>query len=428
MNNSLPNVAEVKGVVVIVDGFSTGALLASEIASRAACVHVLSDPRHVQRFPGGEVPSVYRNTFVLGQDSEFSQVVEDLRHFLPIHVIPGSEWGVELAEKLATALAVPSNSAGCTRLRRNKFSMAEAAGNAGLAVAAQQLVSEPSEAVAWMLGLGLRRAVAKPMSSAASDHVYICDTPEALGSAVAIIRSACSVMLAANDSVLIQEFLYGTEYVVNAVSSENNHKVSEVWRVQKKLCAGGRNLYDFDDLCDPSSAEASEVIAYVLKLLPILGIRHGASHVEVMRGPDGVRLIELAARVSGAANPTAVREVTGHDQIGLMVDLLTAVPDYLATPEIYSKRLMLRCVHMQTGAPRLFDHAKTLKFLQGLPTFSNIAFRSPDGARLVPTVDVATCPGAFFLIAASQDDIERDFVAFRHWEKSLDEAALAHRE
>lgn len=416
------------GAVVVVDGFSMGALLAKELAARVPCVHVLSDARHGRRFPGGNVPDFYVASLVVGEDGDIAAVLEKLRHFEPEQVVPGSEWGVEVAEYLGAALGVPCNSQGGTHLRRNKFDMVEAARAAGLPVAAQRIVVEPEQAAAWMTEHGLSRAVAKPLSSAASDNVFICGGPDALGAAVATIRASRSVMLSSNDSVVIQQFLDGTEYVVNTVSREGREKVSEVWRVQKHLSQEGRNLYDFDDLCDPSSDDAADVIDYVRKLLPVLGITHGAGHTELMRGVHGARLIESAARVSGAANPLAIRAATGNDQIGLVVDLLTTASQFDAAPDVYERKQRVRCVHLQTGVPRVFSHAHTLAFLQTLPTFSNIVFRSPDGASLMPTVDVATCPGAFFLVDAEQEAIERDYCTFREWERTLHAAALPHRE
>lgn len=416
------------GMVVIVDGFSMGAILARELSARVLCVHVLSDARYLGRFAGGIVPDIYVGTLVAGVDGDATDLANALRHHSPTEVVAGSEWGVELAERLATLLSVPSNSAGSTNLRRNKYDMVEAARAAGLPVAAQRIVFDSDEAIAWMVESSLPRAVAKPLSSAASDHVYICDSAAALGTAVSTIRASRSVMLAANDAVVVQQFLEGTEYVVNTVSGNGRDKVSEIWRVQKYLTAEGRNLYDFDDLCEPSSAEAVDVINYVRRLLPALGITHGAGHTEVMRGPQGVRLIESAARVSGAANPIAIRAATGNDQIGLVVELLTDNARFKGAPDVYELRQQARCVHLMTGAGRIFSHADTLAFLQTLPTFSNIVFRSPDGSALVPTIDVATCPGAFFLVSTDKQAIERDYQAFRAWERSLDEAAMKSKE
>ncbi|HEY4092647.1 MAG TPA: ATP-grasp domain-containing protein [Luteibacter sp.] len=411
------------GLVVVVDGFSMGAVLAGQLAARVSCVHVLSDERYLARFAGGEVPDIYTDSFILGRDGDVKVISDALATYGPAEVVAGSEWGVWLAEALAVGLGVPTNSAGGTHLRRNKFDMVEAAGAAGLAVAAQAMVTDGEQAAHWMVGLGLERAVAKPLESAASDNVFICDSPASLGAAVSTIRASRSVMLTTNEKVVVQQFLDGTEYVVNTVSGAGEDKVSEVWRVTKYLSDEGRNLYDFDDLCDPVSADAKDVIDYVRRLLPVLGMVHGAGHTEVMRGTQGVRLIESAARVSGAANPQAIRVATGNDQIGLLVDLLTRPAAFREAPEVYPLLQSVRCVHLMTGVRRVFSHARTLAFLQTLPTFSNIVFRSRDGAQLEPTVDVATCPGAFFLVAASSLDIHRDYLAFRAWELSLDRQA-----
>lgn len=407
------------GAIVVVDGFSMGALLAEELAQSRACIHVLSNVRYLAKFRGGIIPAIYRSNHVF-EASLLDDLVDKLKTEGIVAVTAGSEWGVELAELLAEKLDVPGNAPSTTSLRRDKFCMGMAASAAGLAVAKQVQVSSSKEAMDWMRATSFDRVVAKPMASAASDHVYICGSPEELGHAVSRILAASNVMLLKNERVLIQEYLDGIEYVVNTVSDQSLHRVSEVWKVHKHLTAEGRNIYDFDDLCELDDADALAAVAYVRDLLPILGVRFGAGHSEVMLTSRGVRLLETAARVSGAANPCAIRAATGDDQIGLLVKLLTNRDGFLHGKMDYTRQLHVRCVHLQVRRSRRFSHSRIQDFLSSLPTFSNIVFRAADGVIVAPTVDVATCPGAFFLVAADEPEIVRDYEAFREWELASD--------
>lgn len=105
-------------------------------------------------------------------------------------------------------------------------------------------------------------------------------------------------------AVLCQEFLVGPEYVVDTVTSAGEHKVTAVWKYDKRPCNGARSVHYvgtpltrplptsstpptgaafvyFGMLpVPPSEAVAQRLIGYVLPVLDALQIRYGATHGE----------------------------------------------------------------------------------------------------------------------------------------------------
>ncbi|CAD7972214.1 unnamed protein product [Amoebophrya sp. A120] len=100
--------------------------------------------------------------------------------------------------------------------------------------------------------------------------------------------------------VIIEPLLVGDEYVVNLVSCEGVHVVSDAWvsTVKKVDEETKRPLYDEQELC----AELPlDVLNFCREALDRCGLVFGASHLELIRcqNTKQVRLIELNARLAG---------------------------------------------------------------------------------------------------------------------------------
>ena len=66
--------------------------------------------------------------------------------------------------------------------------------------------------------------------AAGSDDVFLCDSEESVRIAFDKINGAINNLGVRNEGVLIQEFLQGTEYVVDSVSRDGVNKVTAIWQ------------------------------------------------------------------------------------------------------------------------------------------------------------------------------------------------------
>lgn len=400
--------------LIIIDAISAGALVTEEFSGNFQLIHVES----CASIKAHAHPRFHRDKFAeffTWNDEDETAIVETLRALHPIAVVPGKESAVALSDRLSSQLSLPGNSPLTTHLRRNKFAMNEAVSKQGLMTTPQYISHEPSELKQWYQQQGIAKVVVKPLDSAGSDDVYICETSEQVEKAAHKITGKNNIMNVKNHAALIQKFIEGTEYVVNTVSLEGQNWLTDIWKVQKRL-KEGRNLYDYDDLCDPKSPEASICLDYTLKVLPAIGLFLGAGHTELILSAGGPQLLETGARASGAANPQAIRLATGTDQLMLMRYVYTA-PDILATINpVYRLRKHLRCVHAIASFIKPFSHQELQAFLSTLETFVSVVMKLGDGTVLNPTSDVATCPAAFFLASESAEKIKQDYESYRRWE------------
>lgn len=402
--------------LVLVDAYSTGAMLARALAEQRPLLHVTSRSDMPQAFAASCPQECFQAHYSV-QALGFAALVEQLAAQQPAAVLTGSEFGVELADRLATALGLPGNDPEYSSARRDKALMAEQVAAAGQPVAEQLRSASSQQAIAWFQARGGRPVVAKPLDSAGSDNVFICYDVEQLQHAATYILGSTNLMMCNNHALLLQEYLEGDEYIINSVSHEGQHWITDVWKSSKTLSADGRKIYDREHLLPADAVELDVLIEYVEAVLDALAIAHGPAHTEVILTERGPRLLETGARLSGLANPDALQAATGNDQVGLTC-LKYLQPDTLAAvPRRY--RLLNHCCTLNLISRRFapFDMNAVRTQLDTLNSYHSARFRFTEGRQTTPTVDLNSSPGAVFLLHPSADRIRQDHQAWRAWEK-----------
>ena len=89
----------------------------------------------------------------------------------------------------------------------------------------------------------LFKCVVKPVESAGTDDVFLCDSVEEGVTAFTRIYGKKNGLGLYNDGALVQEFLNGTEYVIDKVSMSGIHKVVCVWQYDKRAINGANFVY-----------------------------------------------------------------------------------------------------------------------------------------------------------------------------------------
>ncbi len=126
------------------------------------------------------------------------------------------------------------------------------------------------------------KCVVKPVQSAGTDDVFLCQSADEAITAFNKIYGTVNGIGLHNDCVLVQEFLVGKEYVIDKVSRDGVHKLVAVWEYDKRKVNGANFVYFGMRLKNPDSEMVKVMVAYADKVLDAVGIKHGPSHMEVM--------------------------------------------------------------------------------------------------------------------------------------------------
>ncbi|MFI6341095.1 ATP-grasp domain-containing protein [Streptomyces sp. NPDC050535] len=407
----------VPGVAAVVAPYGSGRHYAAEFASRGwKCVAVThADDALPPLYRGALDPTGYQRVVV--HDGNIHATAHALRSLRVTAVVAGTEIGVPLAEELAHRLRLPGNDPATSSLRRDKGDMAAALTRAGIAAPRSLSTDRLQDALSWAQSLDTTTGVVlKPADSAGSDGVAFCSSPQDIKAAWEKLHRVRNVLGGANDHLVVQERLVGSQYVVNTVSAMGpadtaRHTVSEVWADRRALSS---HVYDRLDLLSREKLVPRTLAQYTVRVLDALGIRTGPAHTELMHVPGrGPVLIESGARPEGSYDPAAMRQATGSDHIRDAVHaVVTGTPDCLAPDRLRSCVSKISLIAPHDGA---LDE-DLLHTLLTLPTVRGHVGALVPGIPVRRTVDLLTSPGRLVLAARDPHALERDYAAIRDLE------------
>ncbi|CAM9221152.1 unnamed protein product [Ectocarpus sp. 8 AP-2014] len=232
-----------------------------------------------------------------------------------------------------------------------------------------------------------------------------------------------------NDEVLVQEFLVGTEYVVDTVSRDGEHKAVAIWRYDKRPANGAPFVY-FSVKLMPSDGQAEQkVVEYAFKALDALGITFGPTHTEIMMvgahgGDDGTTS-------PGEGTPTLV-EVNTRWHLTDFAPLTDACIGYNAVEETLAAYLdpgrfdalprvpptgkdsrYGRVVHLVSyveGALERIFHEEEIRSLESFAGIDVYADPKNGGSGHVKkTIDIRSDAGWVRLVHDDEEVVERDY-------------------
>lgn len=341
----------VKEAVVVLDPFSTGMTLAEAVLRRGyECICVYSDTLQVMHDLIKHIPQSLNDRFAAiifhdGAHAHAQQAydatvaaIRKVRGVKIIGIIAGAETGVVLADKLSEQFGVTTNGSSGSDARRNKYLMGEKVRAAGLRAVKQCSATKWAQIehfVAHELRPSPFRVIVKPNESAGSDDVFLCTSMDEVKRAFGNIQGKINGLGLENTATLVQEFLDGTEYVVDTVSRNGVHKVVAVWEYDKRVMNGAPFVYFGVLLRAATGAVLGPVADYVLKVLDALEIVHGPGHAEVKFVNGEPCLVEIGSRCHGGEGTyiPIVNRCVGYNQVECALDSYFDEAAFNALPE-----------------------------------------------------------------------------------------------
>ncbi|MFC4584818.1 ATP-grasp domain-containing protein [Sphaerisporangium corydalis] len=411
--------ADLTGPVVVVDPYSSGAMFPAAFAEHGVeVVAVLTSERPPDAYASSYRPQDFRRKIVFTGD--VAALAGELRALRPRCVIAGGESGVELAERLAP-MVVPgrSNVPELASARRDKWAMAQAVAAAGLPVIPQICADDAEEVAAWLGREGLtgQDLVVKPPASASTDGVVKVPGGDGWREVFAKGLGRINQMGFADDRLLVQKFLTGTEYVVDTFSRDGEHGVVDVCRYVKVDNGPHMAVYDAMRWVPADDPAVPGLVEYARGVLDAVGMRFGAAHIEIMNTAGGPVLIELGARAHGGGQPRFNRIATGDSQIDRTVRALTGgeVPmDY----RLVSHQMCVFHIARASGAVR---DVAALDAIKDLPSHRFSVLNLAEGDLVQATRSLVDSLEFGFVILSHPDaaQVERDYQVIRDLERDL---------
>lgn len=236
---------------------------------------------------------------IISENPDYGEVLKQVRETNPVLVIPGSEFGVALATRLAEDLGLPGNPSSRIPQMTEKSEMHRALKEYGIRYIKGEIVYSREEALAFYKENEFDGAVVKPSRGSASQGVCICRDEKEMLEAVDKHFEAARSAGVEKPSILIQEKINGTEYVVNTVSCDGKHRVVSVGVYDKYRLSNGSNAYNYFKYVTRLEVGHSRLLSYACRVADAIGYRYGAIHGEYMVDDKGPVLIEVNCRPMG---------------------------------------------------------------------------------------------------------------------------------
>lgn len=431
MSNRISEVHPTRDVVIVVDPMSTGAQVAQEVLKRGyACVAIFSDTlQAIQDLMKG-IPDTLMKSFsaVLFHDGSLEnsteltyQAVMELNLNI-VAVLPGAETGVMLTDFFSEKLNLSSNGTSGSIARRNKYAMGEKIRSKGLRAVKQCSAKVWSDVVKFIeqdLKPEPFCVIVKPEESAGSDDVFLCKDMEQVKEAYGTIQGKINHLGLENSSTLIQEYLQGTEFVVDTVSRHGQHKVVAVWEYDKRPCNNAPFVYFGVHLRAVQGDVIPKIVDYVLQVLDALEIQHGPGHAEVKFVNGEPCLIEIGSRCHGGSGTfmCMTDRCIGYNQVEAAIDSYLDAEGFeklLDRPvELKAHSCEVTLVSFQEGT---VTSIPGLKEIEAMPSYLRTEMSIEIGQVIHKTIDMFTVPGSIMLLHDDPEQVKKDFDRIRELE------------
>ncbi|KUF17345.1 ATP-grasp domain-containing protein [Streptomyces silvensis] len=317
-------------------------------------------------------------------------------------VLTVNEYLTELAALVSAELGVPGNEPGRARAARDKAAMAEAFAAAGVHVprtlVVQNEVDGDQVLEDWRVGFP---CVVKPVGGAGSAGVTVVGSLAEAVAAVEEARAVASVPRHAGDpAVLVQAYVAGTEYSVESVTQDG---VTVHLAITRKHVTGGTARTETGHSLPVRLAPdvESAVHRQAEPAIRAVGIRHGASHTEVVVGADSrCTVIEIGARLGAGHIGVLVQHALGIDVWSGLLDVALGRPAALSpTARGFATVRFIVSPH----AGRLVSVSGLPEPGPGLPL---VRWRAAIGAPVRPPRANGHRLGAFVVTGADEAEVE----------------------
>ncbi|MEV5483477.1 MULTISPECIES: ATP-grasp domain-containing protein [Streptomyces] len=379
-------------MIALVNPVSSGVQLAEALLEEGAAFVEVYAEEHAAAAPAARPVKA-----VLHRDVEVT--ADELQALGTTAVIAGSEFGVTLADELSERLGLPHHRHALRSARRDKYRMALALADAGLPHARTVAVHSEAELDRVLTDWTAYPVVVKPLNSAGGDGCRICPGPAEAREAFTATVGRRNLMGEVNHGALVQEFLAGSQYIVNTVSMAGRHLPAEVYAERIDQLHGEPVLRHIVSRLTLDESE-QDLVQYVLRCLDALGVREGAAHTEVMRTADGPRLVEVNSRLMGphlAAD--AYHAAYGYSSPHLVAERFLRPGEFENRFDLpYGPAASLAKVYLRAHRSGVLEALDGLRLVRRLPGFHSVA-RMPQPGDTVRHghLTTGTCGIAFFV-------------------------------
>ena len=351
----------------------------------------------------------------------YEENLELMKKLNPLLIIPGSDDAVVIAAKLSADLGLPGNNPENAYSMVEKYSMQIALKKAGLRYIDTAVINDAGDAVKFFHEKNDKPVIVKKKCGGGSIGVTLCMTEEDVIKAVEMHR----IFFDNGDisgKVIVQEYIDGTEYAVDTVSSGGKHRTLFSYVYEKQILDGSRKLYDIDRYIDSGDEEYRFLSDYAFKVLDAIGVSYGPVHSQIMVDEFGPVLIEVNCRPAGTSVKSSYRDrIVGCHETGESLDAYLDSEKFENKIKEYGRYGHLICPAMVKNMimPETV-FVKHLKYNETAGKLKSFVYMLTNGENHIyeKTIDLCNQAGMIFLANEDVDQLKKDCDYLKDLEKN----------
>jgi biotin carboxylase len=279
------------------------------------------------------------------------------RHLRPSAVIPGVEYAVPFAARLAERYGVPGAGFGAAQILRDKSLLRTVARAAGIANPRSQAVDGPPAVRDFMARQG-GPVVLKPANRQASVGTKILFDPDEVAGAWADCTVQDEGLLVPSRGMplqmLAEQYVQGDEFSVEMVVRDG---VPVFGNVTAKTVYPGPRPVELGHVVPAPVPEAqtARLLAETQRVLDAVGFGTGFVHCEWIVSAGTPYLVECAGRMPGDGIMELIRNAWQFEVARLYIAVMEALPITEAVPAKPSRAAAVWFLHVEAGRVQSVD-------------------------------------------------------------------------
>ncbi|KAG7363309.1 ATP-grasp domain containing protein [Nitzschia inconspicua] len=397
-----------KEAVVVVDPYSTGAVVADEVMKRGFSVIALWS-KGVTADMKEHIPvSCGTLNYIAQIDAEDDLLkISEAAYKAAgtkkiVACFAGTQTGVNLADQLSEQMKVRTNGTHVSN-RSDKVVQQDVIRKHGLRCL-RQVRGEKFADVEEFVKTEPLPVVLKPADG--NEGVTLCHSIDEA-------KEHFELLMKTSSAILCQEFLSGTEYVVDHVSRDGDHKTMMIWKYDKRPCNGAPLVYFGTLPVDSDTYEAKILIPYVRGVLTALEVENGATSATVTMSPNGPCLVEMNLRPHGGDaiwRPIAMALTGGYSQIDVTVDSYLDRAKFSTIPSVYPSPFKAagQVVYLVSKGRGTVRSVPGFDIIKELPSFVYLETGVRPGSSVDFTTDLFSALGCVVLMHRDPEVVKAD--------------------
>ncbi|MCP4160231.1 MAG: ATP-grasp domain-containing protein [Deltaproteobacteria bacterium] len=321
-------------------------------------------------------------------------------------VIPCSQLALGVSDFIAKNLNLIGNPTESFKYRINKAFMRERLRSKNIENIKYILTDKIDEILDWVKSTKYPVILKPPELTGGSVLVKKCFNNDDVIMAFNDILSMKGVFFQnIEGKVLAEEYLDGKEYIVNISNNHNERHLIAIAGVDKLQVNGNASIYKNVYSIDLNSELAINISNYAIYVSEAFDITVGINDIEVKITPNGIRLVELNNRLSGAKIPYSIEKCCGFNSYQENIRLFSG--ENLSNNNIKYSRNYNICF-LSNKSPGNIRKITGLETIKKLNSYDYHEVSTEVGQYFPETKDLFTSWGMVILINEDIDQLKSD--------------------